>query len=50
MTCMDAPVRILYLEDDPADVRLIQDTLRLDGVAADVAIVDDGKALIPVFT
>ncbi len=45
MTCMDAPLRILYLEDDPADVRLIQDTLRVDGIAAEVAIVDDGKAL-----
>ncbi|MGH9254600.1 MAG: ATP-binding protein [Vicinamibacterales bacterium] len=42
---MDAPLRILYLEDDPADVRLIQDTLRVDGIAAEVAIVDDGKAL-----
>jgi len=40
----DAPLRILYLEDDPADVRLIQDTLRVDGIAAEVAIVDDGKA------
>jgi signal transduction histidine kinase len=43
MMGMNAPFRILYLEDDPVDVRLVRDTLRMEGIAADVSIVDDRK-------
>jgi signal transduction histidine kinase len=35
---------MLYLEDDPIDVRLVRDTLRMEGMTVDIEIVDDGKS------
>jgi signal transduction histidine kinase len=38
---MNSPVRIIYLEDDPADVRLVRDALSDDGMCAELNAVDN---------
>ena len=38
---MNSPLRIVYLEDDPADVRLVQDTFSDDGLCAEMTAVDN---------
>ncbi|MBI5687567.1 MAG: response regulator [Verrucomicrobia bacterium] len=38
---MDTPLRILHLEDDPADVRLVNDALRDQGLNAEITLVGD---------
>jgi CheY-like chemotaxis protein len=37
---MNSPLRILHLEDDPGDARLIHETLKAEGLAAEVTVVD----------
>src|ERR1700676_3599471 len=37
---MTSPLRILYLEDDPRDAELVQETLAIDGVACQVTRVE----------
>jgi PAS domain S-box-containing protein len=37
---MKSPLRILYLEDDPRDADLVQETLASDGIASDIARVE----------
>jgi CheY-like chemotaxis protein len=37
------PVRILLVEDNPADVRLIREALKTVGSACDLAVVEDGE-------
>ena len=37
---MKSPVRILYLEDDPRDAELVQETLASDGIECQVARVE----------
>src|SRR5579863_2951461 len=37
---MNSPLRILYLEDDPRDAELIQETLEGDAIACEVARVE----------
>lgn len=43
---MSAPVRILYLEDDPLDVRIVEDTLREAGLDVRILAVDDRSAFL----
>ncbi|MGA2256194.1 MAG: response regulator [Thermoguttaceae bacterium] len=38
---MSSPLRIVYLEDDPADVRLVRDTLSDDGLSVELTAVDN---------
>ena len=38
---MKSPLRIVYLEDDPADVRLVQDTFSDDGLCPELTVVDN---------
>jgi signal transduction histidine kinase/HPt (histidine-containing phosphotransfer) domain-containing protein len=38
---MNTPLRIVYLEDDPADVRLVRDTLDDDGMCPQLTAVDN---------
>lgn len=38
---MNSPLRIVYLEDDPADVRLVLDTFKDDGMCPDLVAVDN---------
>jgi CheY-like chemotaxis protein len=37
---MQAPLRILHLEDDPKDAELIQDTLEAEGIVPDLIRVE----------
>ena len=37
---MTAPFRILYLEDDPVDARLVQETLKRTDLSAELIVVD----------
>jgi DNA-binding response OmpR family regulator len=37
---MNNPLRILYLEDDPRDAELIQETLEIDGVPSQIKRVE----------
>ncbi|HLK70099.1 MAG TPA: sigma 54-interacting transcriptional regulator [Bryobacteraceae bacterium] len=37
---MNSPLRILYLEDDPRDAELIQETLEVDGIPSEVVRVE----------
>jgi CheY-like chemotaxis protein len=39
-------LHLLHLEDDPADARLIADTLRAEGLAADITVVGDRPAYV----
>jgi CheY-like chemotaxis protein len=43
---MISRLRILHLEDDPADVCLIQDVIRADTLNADITTVGDGPAFL----
>jgi two-component system, sensor histidine kinase and response regulator len=38
---MNSPLRIVYLEDDPADVRLVRDTLDDEGLRTELLAVDN---------
>ena len=38
---MNSPLRIVYLEDDPADVRLVRDTFSDDGLCPELTAVDN---------
>src|SRR6516164_3205791 len=38
---MNSSLRIVYLEDDPGDVRLVQDTLHDDGICSELIAVDN---------
>jgi signal transduction histidine kinase/HPt (histidine-containing phosphotransfer) domain-containing protein len=38
---MNSPLRIVYLEDDPADVRLVQDAFEDDGMCLQLTAVDN---------
>jgi signal transduction histidine kinase/HPt (histidine-containing phosphotransfer) domain-containing protein len=38
---MNSPLRIVYLEDDPADVRLVRDTFEDDGMCPELTAVDN---------
>ena len=38
MTCMNQPLRILHLEDNPADCQLVRDMLEQDGIAAKIVL------------
>jgi CheY-like chemotaxis protein len=42
----NAPVSVLLVEDNPADVVLIRETLKNAGVAVDLASVDNGHAAL----
>jgi PAS domain S-box-containing protein len=37
---MKSPLRILYLEDDPRDAELVQETLAIDGIKAEITRVE----------
>ena len=43
---MNSRLRILHLEDDPADVRLVQNLLREDGLNAEITTVGDRQSFL----
>jgi PAS domain S-box-containing protein len=43
---MNSPLRILHLEDDTADVRLVQDILREEGLGAEITTVGDRQTFL----
>ena len=43
---MNSPVRILHLEDDAADVRLVHSILRAEGVLAEITTVGDWQTFV----
>jgi CheY-like chemotaxis protein len=43
---MNKKIRILYIEDDPDDVELLQDSLTNHGVDYDMEVIMDGKEAI----
>jgi PAS domain S-box-containing protein len=43
---MQSPLRILYLEDDPGDAELVQETLEINGIACHIARVESESDFI----
>jgi hypothetical protein len=43
---MNSPLHIVYLEDDPADVRLVRDILADDGLCVELTAMDI-RAMLP---
>src|SRR5579864_2154460 len=43
---MKSPLRILYLEDDPNDAELVQETLAADGVSCELTRVETEPAFV----